>query len=89
MDRWDYRVIEFIEDDMRLYAIHEVFYEKNRPISYAINPATVDWDEFDSELGRCHEPRSMQAVGREILERFSAAIEKPILKASDFPNEKH
>jgi len=76
---WNYRVIEFDNDNSpygQHRAIHEVFYEGDDPVAFDMQPAVILWELWEGEKAPF-----------EALEMMRAALEQPILKASDFLDE--
>lgn len=68
---WDYRVICFAGEDETYYAIHEVYYDINKPVGYAANPTPIMWEDgIDG--------------GARVLEHVSLALQKPVLTPKDF-----
>jgi hypothetical protein len=65
MTHWNLRVMQFSEEGGSWFAIHEVYYDGDRPTAYSEAPATIEGETAD-EL-------------REQLERMRAALEKPVL----------
>lgn len=70
---WNYRAIRFEHGEDSHVAIHEVHYEKGRPVSYSETPAPVMWFAVEGP-----------ATGLNILERMREALEKPLLTEADF-----
>jgi hypothetical protein len=75
-----YRVMEFPGDEGHsLLGIHEVYYDDNGDLkSYTKEPVPVVWEgslDVDDMNG-----------GNDIINMMLEALNKPILKPSDFPN---
>ena len=69
---WNYRVIEFVDPEP-WQAIHEVYYDQDKPTSYSEAPAVV----MSSDAG------SLSWV----LERMKEALSKPALAETDFEGD--
>jgi hypothetical protein len=71
---WNYRVIHRNDDPTLLYedvyAIHEVYYEDDVPVSMAVDPS-------------CPQGETIEEL-REDLEHYRTALDKPILEATKF-----
>lgn len=72
---WNYRVIRHIDaEGNESYMVHEVYYTpEGRPQMYTVNGVAPYGESLD-EL-------------RKDVERFAAAVEKPVLTSADFPPE--
>jgi hypothetical protein len=83
MSHWNYRVIE-IEQDVSgekvvQHGIHEVYYDDSgKPNGYTPDPVAV------VSFGEDGEPPDLPAM----FARMKTALDKPTLKASDFPAAK-
>jgi hypothetical protein len=77
---WNYRVMEFPGDEGHtLLGIHEVYYnEAGEPRAYSKEPVPVVWEGSNT-------PDDMNG-GNDIINTMLEAINKPILKPSDFPD---
>ena len=73
---WDYRVIEFGDDDP-YRAIHEVYYKDGKPEYYTERPASALWATHE---GMWDDPHK-------ILNQMMTALDKPVLHASNFEEE--
>lgn len=74
MKTWNYRVLEVVHPSGEVeHAIHEVYYENGKPTSYTENPVRVVWY---AEEG--------MAAATAKLEAMKLALEKPVLKTTDF-----
>ncbi len=70
MRHWNFRVIEFIENDETRYSIHEVFYDDNDKLyGYIEDPVKMQSDSVEGLIW--------------MLRKLPEAIEKPVLKESD------
>lgn len=71
---WNYRVMREVhktgEDQEILFAIHEVYYEKDEIKGWSAEPMYPTWDMDDIEAG-------MDA--KILLEKYAKAFEHPIL----------
>ena len=76
---WNYRVIEFPGEEPHgesWCGIHEVYYtEDGKPRAYSSEPRPVIWETVDG----------LEAAN-DVINQMLEAINKPILKPSDFPN---
>jgi hypothetical protein len=73
MENWNYRVLEFTDDNgEHYYQIHEVYYDnEGHPNSYTENPAIVfSPDGIDGLIS--------------VLDKMKDALEKPIMDKIDF-----
>lgn len=70
---WNCRVIEFPSEEDAWFAIHEVYYEHGLPLAYSKSAADPGWTGDDGP-----------DAGLNQLEKFRAALSKPVLKLSDF-----
>lgn len=73
---WNYRVIEHlspIEGEPPFFQIHEVYYTDSVPHSYTVNGANVGGETKDEMLA--------------VLERMKNALDKPLLKATQFTSK--
>ena len=76
MTSWNHRVIEFMDSDgTRFRCIHEVHYDDaGKPAAFTEDGATV----------MCSDSVGAFPGLRLTIERMRAALEKPVLKESDF-----
>lgn len=70
---WNYRVMRhFDAAGNESYAVHEVYYTaEGKPSMYSVN-GVAPWGETLEEL-------------RQEVQRFTVALEKPVLEPGDFP----
>lgn len=71
---WNYRIIHHLSPEEEYWAIHEVYYEKDKPVSYSENPAVVLSAENPGDLVWT-------------LNQMLEALQKPVLEKSDFYGE--
>jgi hypothetical protein len=67
---WNYRVVHRVTNGEDLYAIHEAYYEDDKPISLteeAVNPQGETLDELKDDFAY-----------------YLSALEEPVLEFSDF-----
>lgn len=69
---WNYRVIEYVDPTTRepWFAMHEVYYSGDKPLSYTKNPVGVVGDSVEEM--------------RDVLRMMRAALDKPALREIDF-----
>jgi hypothetical protein len=79
---WNYRVMEFIDSDGERYReIREVYYAVDgKPNAYSAVAATVMSNDVDG--GEDSQGRKLGLAW--VLDRMREALDKPILKESDF-----
>jgi hypothetical protein len=72
MNTWNYRVVRHVEGDETFYAFHEAHYgeDKETPESVSVSPAYAQGETIEALAGE--------------LEKFRAALEKPVIDFSDF-----
>lgn len=71
---WNYRVLEFNEDEETWRDIRIVFYDDDgKPVKYSDDPAAISTEDLSTN--------GLKAE----LWAFNAALLKPILKVEDFP----
>jgi len=75
MNHWNYRIIEFVEDDGNIWrAIHEVHYDdEGNPVTYTEEAASIGWNVSEGD-----------STPTEILNMMSACLDKPVLVEKDF-----
>lgn len=79
MSTWNYRVMEFPPDEAGeiVMGIFEVYYDDDgNPRNYSYDPAPVYWNGAEGGV----------EIGNDVINLMLEAINKPVLKPSDFPN---
>jgi hypothetical protein len=72
---WNYRVVRFEDGEDSFFQIHEVYYSGDGKITMWSEKAVgVSWCESEGPNG-----------GKNELELFTAALERPVLNAKDLP----
>ncbi len=73
MSHWNHRVIKKVVDGEEIYSIHEVYYDQDGKLrTYTEQPIGVVSETLKG--------------AKWVLNRMLAALKKPILLESDFPN---
>jgi hypothetical protein len=67
---WNYRLIKHEDKGSEWFAIHEVYYENEKPVSCSVEPAEIVSDEEDGAIW--------------ILDKMKECLNKPILEFRDF-----
>jgi len=70
---WNFRVLAHKAEEGIYYQIHEVYYENDKPQLYTEYAVSVGGED-KKEL-------------EWVLDKMKESLDKPILKAYDFPNE--
>lgn len=71
---WNYRVLKFVDETGEVYfAIHEVFYQDLKPVSYGHSPALILSENVDGLKWS--------------LNKMAEATLKPVIDSSDLTKE--